>query len=83
MNARWLSRPCPKCRGVLAVIVPHEHPLFQAVNGRCIRCGYRMLWAVIWTNKKYPRTVADTDTCSRFSKSASRWSCQHDSGDAR
>ena len=39
MNARWLSRRCPKCRGVLAVIVrpPHENPPFQAVNGRCKR----------------------------------------------
>ena len=57
MNARWLARTCPKCRGVLAVIVrpPHEDPPFQAVNGRCIRCGYRMVWAVIRAEKKRTR----------------------------
>lgn len=28
MNSRWLSRPCPKCRAVLAVIVrpPEREP---------------------------------------------------------
>jgi hypothetical protein len=57
MNARWLSRPCPKCRGVLAVIVrpPDENPPLQAVNGRCIRCGYRMVWVVIRTRKTRTR----------------------------
>ena len=34
---------------------PHENPPFQAVNGRCIRCGYRMLWAVIRAEKKRTR----------------------------
>ena len=57
MNARWLCRPCPECRGVLAVIVrpPYENPPFQAVNGRCIRCGYRMVWAVIRARKTRTR----------------------------
>ena len=54
MISRWLNRSCPKCRGVLAVIVtpPDEHPRLQAVNGRCIRCGYQMVWAVIRAEKK-------------------------------
>ena len=49
MNARWLGRQYPKCRGVLAITVrpPQENPPLQAVNGRCIRCGYRMAWVVI------------------------------------
>ena len=57
MNARWLSRPCPKCHGVLAVIVrpPDENPPFQAVNGRCVRCRYRIVWAVVRANKKRTR----------------------------
>ena len=57
MNARWLSRPCPKCRGVLALIVrpPNETPPLQAVKGRCIRCGYRMVWAVIRAKKNRTR----------------------------
>jgi hypothetical protein len=57
VNARWLGRTCPKCRGVLAVIVrpPDDDPRLQAVNGRCLRCGYRMAWAVIRAKKKRTR----------------------------
>jgi hypothetical protein len=57
MNARWLGRTCPKCRGVFAVIVRprDETPPLQAVKGRCIRCGYRLVWAVIRTEKKRTR----------------------------
>jgi len=54
VNARWLCRQCPKRRGVLAVIVrpPDETPQLQAVNGRCVRCGYRLACIVIRVTRK-------------------------------
>jgi uncharacterized protein (DUF2141 family) len=35
--AKYLQCSCPKCNGYLGIVVP-----VQAINGRCLKCGYRL-----------------------------------------
>jgi hypothetical protein len=35
--AKYLSRTCPKCNDYLGI----------AINGQCLRCGYRLAWILI------------------------------------
>ena len=45
--AKYLARSCPKCNGYLGIVVPEgkaKTPV-QAINGRCLKCGYRLAWA--------------------------------------
>ncbi len=46
---RYLCRSCPRCNGYVGIIVrePGQNVPLQAVNGHCVRCGYRMAWIVI------------------------------------
>jgi len=42
--AKYLQRSCPKCNGYLGIVVPEwkaKMPV-PAINGRCVRCGYRL-----------------------------------------
>ena len=40
--AKYLQRSCPKCNGYLGIVVPA-----QAINGRCLKCGYRLAWVLV------------------------------------
>ena len=40
--AKYLQRSCPKCNGYLGIVAD---PV-QAINGRCLKCGYRLAWVV-------------------------------------
>ena len=47
--AKYLYRPCPKCNGYLGIIIPKRRAktILQAINGRCLKCGYRLAWVLI------------------------------------
>jgi hypothetical protein len=47
--AKYLQRSCRKCKGYLGIVVPERKAkvLIQAINGRCLRCGYRLGWIVV------------------------------------
>ena len=46
---RYLHRSCPRCNGYVGIIVrePGRNTSLQAVDGSCLRCGFRMAWIVI------------------------------------
>jgi hypothetical protein len=47
--AKCLNRACPKCNGDLGIVVPErkvKKPV-QAINGLCLKCGYRLAWILI------------------------------------
>ena len=43
------SRPCPRCNGYLGIVLrePGRNAPVRAVNGHCLKCGYRLAWIVI------------------------------------
>ena len=43
---KYLARSCPKCNGYLGIVVPERKAKMpvQAINGRCLKCGYRLAW---------------------------------------
>jgi C4-type Zn-finger protein len=47
--ATYLTRPCPRCNGYLGIVLrePGRNTPVRAVNGHCLKCGYRMAWIVI------------------------------------
>jgi hypothetical protein len=50
--AKYLQRSCPKCNGYLGIVVPElraKMPV-QAINGRCVKCGYRLAWVLVLGN---------------------------------
>ena len=40
---------CPKCNGYLGIVVPERKAKMpvQAINGRCVKCGYRLAWVLV------------------------------------
>ena len=44
--AKYLQRSCPKCSGYLGIVIP-----VQAINGRCLKCGYRLAWVLVLGNR--------------------------------
>ena len=40
---------CPKCNGYLGIVVPEQKAKMhvQAINGRCLKCGYRLAWVLV------------------------------------
>ena len=42
--AKYVQRSCPKCDGYLGIVVPERKAKMpvQAINGRCLKCGYRL-----------------------------------------
>jgi uncharacterized protein with PIN domain len=54
-NMAKFQRSCPKCNGYLGIVVPEQEvkvPV-QAINGRCLKCGYRLAW--YWFGAKRQR----------------------------
>ena len=47
--ATYLARPCPRCNGYLGIVLrePGRNVPVRAVNGRCLKCDYRLAWIVI------------------------------------
>ena len=47
--ARYLFRNCPRCAGYLGIVLrePGRNTPLQAVNGHCLKCGYRLARIVI------------------------------------
>jgi hypothetical protein len=47
--AKYLQRSCPKGNGYLGIVVPERKVKMpvQAINGRCLRCGYRLAWVLV------------------------------------
>ena len=47
--ATYLARPCPRCNGYLGIVLrePGRNMPVRAVNGLCLKCGYRLAWIVI------------------------------------
>src|SRR5678816_2811971 len=47
--AKYLQRSCPRCNGYLGIVVPERKAKVsvQAINGRCVKCGYRLAWIVV------------------------------------
>ena len=42
--AKYPQRSCPKCNGYCGIVVPNPKPKppVQGINGRCLKCGYRL-----------------------------------------
>jgi hypothetical protein len=47
--AKYLYRSCPRCNGYVGIVLPEpaRNAPVQAVNGHCLRCGWRLSWIVI------------------------------------
>ena len=47
--AKYLARSRPKCNGYLGIVVPERKATMpvQAINGRCLKCGYRLAWVLV------------------------------------
>jgi hypothetical protein len=47
--AKYLARTCPKRDGYLGIVVPERKAKMsvQAINGRCLKCGYRLAWVLV------------------------------------
>jgi C4-type Zn-finger protein len=48
-GSKYLQRSCPKCKGYLGIVIPEQKVKMpvQAINGRCLKCGYRLAWALV------------------------------------
>ncbi len=60
--AKYLQRSCPRCNGYVGIVLrePGRNTRLQAVNGKCLGCGYRMAWIVIQSNG---RSAVRADRC--------------------
>jgi len=47
--AKYLARSCPRCNDYLGIVMrkPARNSPLQAINGRCLMCGYRLAWLVV------------------------------------
>jgi hypothetical protein len=54
--AKYLQRSCPKCNGYLGIVVPERQAKMpvQAINGRCLKCGYRLAWVLFSAGPRIP-----------------------------
>src|SRR5262245_50068534 len=55
--ARYLARSCPRCNDYLGIVMrkPARNSPLQAINGRCLACGYRLAWLVVRGRKGISR----------------------------
>jgi hypothetical protein len=59
--AKYFARSCPRCNGYVEIIMrePERYMPLKAVNGRCVRCAYRLAWIVIRGGRNFkPRDLA-------------------------
>jgi hypothetical protein len=47
--AKYLARACPRCNGYLEIALGESgrNVVVRAINGRCVKCGYRLAWILI------------------------------------
>jgi hypothetical protein len=47
--AKYLTRNCPRCNGYVGIVLPQRKARIrvQAINARCIACGYRLAWLLV------------------------------------
>ena len=66
---RYLAHTCPPCKGYLGIVLrePGRNTPLQAINGHCLKCGYRLDWIVIRGNTPAQFTKI------RFKRSANRY----------
>jgi C4-type Zn-finger protein len=59
--AKYVCRSCPKCDGYLGIVVPERKVKMpvQAINGHCLKCGYRLEWILIVDRRSSPRKADD------------------------
>ena len=64
--AAYLARSCPKCNGYLGIVLrePGRNTPVRAINGHCLKCGYRLAWIVI-SGKR----VADSSVVMSYAES--------------
>src|SRR5262245_4483906 len=50
---KYLARSCPRCSGYLGIVMrkPTRNISLQAINGRCLMCGYRLAWILVQGRK--------------------------------
>jgi hypothetical protein len=50
--AKYLKRSCRKCHGYLRIVIPERKAKMpvQAINVRCLKCGYRLAWVLVEEN---------------------------------
>jgi hypothetical protein len=51
-NMAKFQRSCPKCNGYLGIVVP-----VQAINGRSLKCGYRLVWVLVRGKRLTPQSA--------------------------
>jgi hypothetical protein len=61
--ATYLARQCPRCNGYLGIVLrePGRNMPVRAVNGHCLKCGYRLAWIVIEVNRLPGNSLAGND----------------------
>jgi hypothetical protein len=49
VTAKYLARACPRCNGYLEIALGESgrNVVVRAINGRCVKCGYRLAWILI------------------------------------
>src|SRR5262245_17940299 len=47
--AKYFARSCPRCSGYVGIVMrkPASNISLQAINGRCLMCGYRLAWILV------------------------------------
>jgi hypothetical protein len=70
--ATYLARPGPRCSGYLGIVLrePGRNTPVRAVNGHCLKCGYRLAWIVIKGKQAARQQVTKEAICwtrKRFS----------------
>lgn len=50
---RYFTRSCPRSGGHVGITMrePETALRLQAVNGKCVRCSYRLAWIVVKGNR--------------------------------
>jgi hypothetical protein len=48
-NIAKFQRSSPKCNDYLGIVVPEQKVKIavKAINGRCLKCGYRLAWVLV------------------------------------
>src|SRR5262249_60343544 len=66
--AKHFARSCPRCAGYLGIIMrkPARNISLQAINGRCLQCGYRLAWILVQGRKSTALRVRTARRSSRY-----------------
>src|SRR5262245_46566607 len=47
--AKYFARSCPRYSGYMGIVMqrPARNTSPQAINGRCLQCGHRLVWILV------------------------------------